>query len=109
MCETDYSGYPDCRNDTVEAMQRALTLGMDRPLAIHTPLMWIDKSATFALAQEIGGDALVELVVEETHTCYLGDRSRRHAWGYGCGACPACRLRADGFMKWKSHVDQRQA
>jgi 7-cyano-7-deazaguanine synthase len=102
MCETDFSGYPDCRDDTVKAMQVALTLGMDRRVVIHTPLMWIDKAGTFELAQEIGGDAFVDLVVEETHTCYLGDRSRRHPWGYGCGTCPACRLRADGFAKWKA-------
>ncbi len=102
MCETDFSGYPDCRDDTVKAMQVALTLGMDRRLVIHTPLMWIDKAATFAMAQEIGGAPLVDLLVEETHTCYLGDRSRRHPWGYGCGTCPACRLRADGFAKWKA-------
>ena len=95
MCETDFSGYPDCRDDTVKAMQVALTLGMDRRLVIHTPLMWIDKAATFEMAQEIGGAPLVDLLVEETHTCYLGDRSRRHPWGYGCGTCPACRLRAD--------------
>jgi 7-cyano-7-deazaguanine synthase len=101
MCETDYSGYPDCRDDTIKAMQLALTLGMDRRFVIHTPLMWIDKAATFALAREIGGDAFVELLVEQTHTCYLGDRSQRHAWGYGCGQCPACRLRAEGFAKWK--------
>ena len=102
MCETDFSGYPDCRDDTVKAMQVALTLGMDRRVVIHTPLMWIDKAATFAMAQEIGGSAFVDLLVEETHTCYLGDRSRRHPWGYGCGTCPACRLRADGFAKWKA-------
>ena len=102
MCETDFSGYPDCRDDTVKAMQVALSLGMDRRLVIHTPLMWIDKAATFEMAQEIGGDPLVDLLVEETHTCYLGDRSRRHPWGYGCGTCPACRLRADGFAKWKA-------
>jgi 7-cyano-7-deazaguanine synthase len=102
MCETDFSGYPDCRDDTVKAMQVALTLGMDRRLVIHTPLMWIDKAGTFAMAQEIAGDAFVDLLVEETHTCYLGDRSRRHPWGYGCGTCPACRLRADGFAKWKA-------
>jgi 7-cyano-7-deazaguanine synthase len=102
MCETDFSGYPDCRDDTVKAMQVALTLGMDRRFVVHTPLMWIDKAATFAMAHEIGGDALVELLVEETHTCYLGDRSHRHPWGYGCGTCPACRLRADGFAKWKA-------
>lgn len=102
MCETDFSGYPDCRDDTVKAMQVALTLGMDRRFVVHTPLMWIDKAATFAMAHEIGGDVLVDLLVEETHTCYLGDRSHRHPWGYGCGTCPACRLRADGFAKWKA-------
>ena len=102
MCETDFSGYPDCRDDTVKAMQLALTLGMDRRFVVHTPLMWIDKASTFALARELGGDALVSLLVEETHTCYLGDRARRHEWGYGCGTCPACRLRADGFAKWKA-------
>jgi 7-cyano-7-deazaguanine synthase len=101
MCETDYSGYPDCRDDTLKAMQVALGLGMDRRFVIHTPLMWIDKAATFALAQEIGGDAFVDLLVEETHTCYLGDRTHRHAWGYGCGECPACRLRAEGFARWR--------
>lgn len=101
MCETDYSGYPDCRDDTIKAMQVALTLGMDRRFVLHTPLMWIDKAATFALAQEIGGDRLVESVVELTHSCYLGDRSRRHDWGYGCGDCPACQLRAAGYTKWQ--------
>ena len=102
MCETDYSGYPDCRDDTIKAMQLALNLGMERRFVIHTPLMWVDKAATFALAQDIGGDALVDLLVEDTHTCYLGDRSQRNEWGYGCGACPACRLRAEGFAKWKT-------
>ena len=102
MCETDFSGYPDCRDDTVKAMQLALTLGMDRRFVVHTPLMWIDKAATFEMAQGIGVGILVDLLVEETHTCYLGDRSRRHAWGYGCGTCPACRLRADGYAKWKA-------
>ena len=102
MCETDFSGYPDCRDDTIKAMQLALTLGMDRRFVIHTPLMWIDKAGTFALAREIGGDALIELLLAETHTCYLGDREHRHAWGFGCGACPACRLRADGYAKWKA-------
>jgi 7-cyano-7-deazaguanine synthase len=102
MCETDYSGYPDCRDDTLKAMQLALNLGMDQRFVIHTPLMWIDKAATFALAHAIGGDGFVELLVEDTHTCYLGDRSQRHDWGYGCGSCPACRLRADGFSKWKT-------
>jgi 7-cyano-7-deazaguanine synthase len=102
MCETDYSGYPDCRDDTIKAMQLALNLGMDQRFVIHTPLMWIDKAATFALARELGGDPFIELLVEDTHTCYLGDRSQRHDWGYGCGTCPACRLRADGFAKWKT-------
>jgi 7-cyano-7-deazaguanine synthase len=106
MCETDYSGYPDCRDDTLKAMQLALNLGMDRRFVIHTPLMWIDKAATFALAHAIGGDGFIDLLVEDTHTCYLGDRSHRHAWGYGCGTCPACRLRADGFAHWKT---QRKA
>jgi 7-cyano-7-deazaguanine synthase len=102
MCETDFSGYPDCRDDTLKAMQVALNLGMERRFVIDTPLMWIDKAATFALAHEIGGDAFIELLVEDTHTCYLGDRSRRNDWGYGCGKCPACRLRADGFATWKA-------
>ena len=102
MCETDFSGYPDCRDDTIKAMQLALNLGMERRFVIHTPLMFIDKAATFALGQEIAGPDFVDLLVEETHTCYLGDRSRRHDWGYGCGSCPACRLRADGFARWKA-------
>jgi 7-cyano-7-deazaguanine synthase len=100
MCETDYSGYPDCRDDTLKAMQVALGLGMDRRFVIHAPLMWIDKAATFAMAHDIGGPAFVDLLVEETHTCYLGDRAHRHEWGYGCGDCPACRLRAEGFAAW---------
>jgi 7-cyano-7-deazaguanine synthase len=102
MCETDFSGYPDCRDDTIKAMQLALTLGMDRRFVIHTPLMWIDKAGTFALAQDIAGDAFVDLLVAATHTCYLGDRRHCHDWGYGCGDCPACRLRAEGFAKWKA-------
>ena len=106
MCETDFSGYPDCRDDTVKAMQVALGLGMDRRFVIHTPLMWVDKAATFALADEIGGVSFLRLLVEETHTCYLGDRSRRHAWGYGCGNCPACRLRAEGFAKWQTKLKE---
>ena len=100
MCETDYSGYPDCRDDTIKAMQVALTLGMDRRFVVHTPLMWTDKAGTFALAKEIGGKKFLDLVVEETHSCYLGDRSRRHDWGYGCGECPACQLRAAGWERW---------
>jgi 7-cyano-7-deazaguanine synthase len=102
MCETDFSGYPDCRDDTIKAMQLALTLGTDRRFVIHTPLMWIDKAATFALAHEIGGPALIEILLAETHTCYLGDREHRHDWGLGCGECPACRLRAAGYAKWKT-------
>jgi 7-cyano-7-deazaguanine synthase len=97
MCETDYSGYPDCRDDTLKALQVALNLGMARRFAIHTPLMWIDKAGTWKLAEELGGRMLVELVREETHSCYLGDRSRRHDWGYGCGGCPACELRRKGY------------
>jgi 7-cyano-7-deazaguanine synthase len=100
MCETDYSGYPDCRDDTLKALQVALNLGMDRRFVVHTPLMWIDKAQTWELAATLGGDGLVELIREETHTCYLGDRETRHDWGYGCGACPACKLRADG---WERH------
>ena len=100
MCETDYSGYPDCRDDTVKAMQVALTLGLDKPLVLHTPLMWIDKADTFAMAEQIGGKALLDLVVADTHSCYLGDRTHRHDCGYGCGACPACTLRAQGYAKF---------
>jgi 7-cyano-7-deazaguanine synthase len=108
MCETDYSGYPDCRDDTIKAMQLALNLGMDCRFVIHTPLMWIDKAATFALAHDIAGEPFIDLLVEDTHTCYLGDRSRRHDWGYGCGTCPACRLRADGFTTWKTQQKAAQ-
>ena len=101
MCETDFSGYPDCRNDTLQALARALSLGLDRPLTIETPLMWIDKSATWQLAQDLGGAALVDLIREHTHTCYLGDRSTRHPWGYGCDQCPACTLRRKGWEQWQ--------
>lgn len=97
VCETDYSGYPDCRDDTIKAMQLALNLGMESRFAIDTPLMWIDKAATWSMAHELGGEALVELIVDHTHTCYRGDRSHRHAWGYGCNDCPACELRARGY------------
>jgi len=100
MCESDYSNFPDCRDDAIKAMQLALGLGMARPIVIHTPLMWTDKAGTFALAHAIGGDAFIDLLIEETHTCHLGDRQHRHAWGHGCGDCPACWLRADGFAKW---------
>ncbi|MBP6853873.1 MAG: 7-cyano-7-deazaguanine synthase QueC [Rhodoferax sp.] len=102
VCETDFSGYPDCRDDTMKALQLALSLGMDRRFLLETPLMWIDKAATWAMAESLGGPALVDLVTEHTHTCYLGDRSQRHAWGYGCGDCPACVLRARGFTKFIS-------
>ena len=102
MCETDYSGYPDCRDDTIKAMQVALTLGLDKRVVIHTPLMWIDKAETFALAVEIGGEAFLDLVIEDSHSCYLGDRGKRQDWGYGCGTCPACQLRVQGFAKFKS-------
>jgi len=97
MCETDYSGYPDCRDDTLKALQATLSLGMDHRFVIHTPLMWRDKAATWALARDLGGDSLVELILEETHSCYHGDRIHRHAWGYGCGDCPACKLRHQGW------------
>ncbi|GJE28069.1 7-cyano-7-deazaguanine synthase QueC [Methylobacterium organophilum] len=100
MCETDYSGYPDCRDDTIKALQVALNLGMERRFVLHTPLMWIDKAQTWALAQETGGKPLVDLIVEGTHTCYLGERGTRHDWGYGCGTCPACTLRAQGFSRF---------
>jgi 7-cyano-7-deazaguanine synthase len=101
MCETDYSGYPDCRDDTIKALQVTLNLGMERRFVMHTPLMWIDKAQTWKLAHDLGGDGLIDLIVSETHTCYLGDRSHLHKWGYGCGECPACRLRADGFHRYR--------
>lgn len=102
MCETDFSGYPDCRRATMDALQGALTLGMDRPMPIETPLMHLDKAQTWALAEELGGQPLVDLVIEDTHTCYLGDRARRHPWGHGCATCPACDLRAKGYAKWRA-------
>jgi 7-cyano-7-deazaguanine synthase len=102
MCETDYSGYPDCRDDTIKSLQVTLNLGMARRFVLHTPLMWIDKAETWRLAETLGGAALVELVVEHTHTCYLGDRTLRHAWGYGCGNCPACELRRKGWEGFAS-------
>ena len=101
MCETDYSGYPDCRDNTLKALQVALSLGMATPMTIETPLMWLDKAQTWALAQQLGGTALVDLTIEHTHTCYLGDREHRHDWGYGCGHCPACELRAAGWRAWR--------
>jgi 7-cyano-7-deazaguanine synthase len=102
MCETDYSGYPDCRHETMRAMNNALRLGMAAPFEIHTPLMWLDKAATWGLAKELGGAPLVDLIIEESHTCYLGERDKRFEWGYGCGECPACKLRAAGWEKFKS-------
>ena len=100
MCETDYSGYPDCRRETMDAMQRALSLGLDKLVPIETPLMHLTKAGTWALAHDLGGDALVQLIIEDSHTCYLGDREHRHPWGYGCGTCPACELRAAGYDQW---------
>ena len=100
MCETDYSGYPDCRDDTIKAMQLALNLGMDARFVVETPLMWIDKADTWRLAEALGGSALVELIRTQTHSCYAGDRGCIHAWGFGCGTCPACRLRAEGHARY---------
>lgn len=102
MCETDYSGYPDCRSDTIKALEQAITLGMDKPFSLETPLMWIDKAATWKLAEELGGKPLVDLVIEDSHSCYRGDRTKRHDWGYGCGTCPACELRARGYAAYIS-------
>ncbi len=105
MCETDYSGYPDCRDDTLKALQVAINLGMDRRFVLHTPLMWRDKAATWALAARLGGAALVEAIRLDTHSCYLGDRSRLHDWGHGCGTCPACDLRRKGWERWRLTAD----
>jgi 7-cyano-7-deazaguanine synthase len=102
MCETDFSGYPDCRDDTMKAMQLVLNLGMDTRFVIDTPLMWIDKAATWALAHALGGDALIDIIRRDTHTCYNGDRAHFHDWGYGCGTCPACMLRAAGYRRYLS-------
>ncbi len=101
MCETDFSGYPDCRDNTLKALQVAISLGLDAPMTIETPLMWLTKAQTWALAEQLGGAALTDLIVEHTHTCYLGDRTQRHAWGYGCGRCPACALRRQGYEGWR--------
>ena len=106
MCETDYSGYPDCRDNTLKALQVALSLGLDKPMRIETPLMWLDKAQTWELAAQLGGEAFVQLVIEHTHTCYLGDRVHRHEWGYGCGQCPACALRSRGYRAWRSRDTQ---
>jgi 7-cyano-7-deazaguanine synthase len=104
MCETDYSGYPDCRDDTLKSLQVSLGLGLDTRLVIDTPLMWLDKAATWGLAEGLGGQELIHLIVEETHSCYRGDRSKRHDWGFGCGACPACELRANGWARYKARA-----
>lgn len=101
MCETDYSGYPDCRDATLQSLQQSLSLGMDYAFAIHTPLMWLGKAETWKLAHELGGDTLVDLIREETHTCYKGERGDLHDWGHGCGVCPACELRAKGYRAYK--------
>ncbi len=101
MCETDFSGYPDCRDDAIKAMQVALNVGMESRFVLETPLMWIDKAQSWALAEGLGGAALTEAIIEHSHTCYLGERGARHDWGYGCGECPACRLRAQGFENWR--------
>lgn len=100
MCETDYSGYPDCRDNTLKALQVAMSLGMDSPMVVETPLMWIDKSATWALAAQLGGSKFVELLINDTHTCYQGDHVSKHTWGFGCGTCPACELRAKGYEQF---------
>jgi 7-cyano-7-deazaguanine synthase len=104
MCETDYSGYPDCRDDAIKALQVALNLGMERRFVLHTPLMWIDKAATWRLAHDLGGEDFVRLIRDETHTCYRGDRSRLHDWGYGCADCPACELRRAGHELYRSKL-----
>jgi 7-cyano-7-deazaguanine synthase len=109
VCETDYSGYPDCRDDTIKAIQLALNLGMERRFVLHTPLMWIDKAATWRMAEELGGSALVEIIRHKTHSCYLGDRTHLHAWGAGCGACPACALRAAGFEAFMAEKQDARA
>ena len=100
MCETDFSGYPDCRDDTMKALQVALNLGMDTRIKLETPLMWLDKAQTWTLAEQLGGAQLVDLIREATHTCYLGERGALHDWGYGCGTCPACALRARGYRQY---------
>ena len=104
MCETDYSGYPDCRRQTIDAMQSALSLGLDTPVAVETPLMHLDKAQTWALAESLGGADLVEIIRTQTHTCYRGERGELHDWGYGCGTCPACELRAKGWQAWPGPV-----
>jgi len=104
MCETDFSGYPDCRDETLQALTHALRLGMEADFRIETPLMRLSKAGTWRLAQELGGDPLFELILEETHSCYKGERGERHDWGYGCGVCPACELRAKGYREWRAEA-----
>ena len=104
MCETDYSGYPDCRDETLRVLQSALRLGMNTSLSLETPLMWLDKAATWQLADQLGGESLIEMIRHETHTCYLGERGQLHDWGYGCGHCPACELRAKGYVSYRASV-----
>ena len=106
VCETDFSGYPDCRDDTIKALQVAVNLGTEANFVIHTPLMWVDKAETWALADKLGGQALVQVIVRDTHTCYRGDRTHFHEWGYGCGECPACQLRANGWMRYSDQDRQ---
>lgn len=105
MCETDYSGYPDCRDNTLKVLQGAISLGLDSPMVIETPLMWIDKAATWRMSRVLGGDLLVDIIKEHTHTCYLGDRTIRHDWGYGCGNCPACELREQGHLAFEASLE----
>ncbi len=102
MCETDFSGYPDCRNETIQSLAQSLSLGLNRPVTIETPLMFVDKATTWAMADDLGGPSLTRLIIEHTHTCYLGDRTQHNAWGYGCGKCPACQLRAKGWETWRA-------
>lgn len=102
MCETDYSGYPDCRDETLKALERAITLGMGEEFKIHTPLMWVDKAKTWDIAKTLGGQPLIDIIVNDTHSCYVNDHTTKHAWGYGCGTCPACELREAGYAKYKA-------
>jgi 7-cyano-7-deazaguanine synthase len=104
VCETDYSGYPDCRDDTIKALQVAVNLGTEAPFVFHTPLMWVDKAGTWSLAQSLGGEALVKIIRDDTHTCYLGDRDHFQEWGFGCGECPACQLRASGWARFSANL-----
>jgi 7-cyano-7-deazaguanine synthase len=104
MCETDFSGYPDCRNDTIQALAEALSLGLDSTVIVETPLMFVDKAGTWEMAAELGGEKLIDVIIEDTHSCYIGDRIHRHPWGFGCGKCPACDLRAKGWVTWQART-----